>query len=317
MTWLTWRLHRNEVIAGLLLFVGFLAVVGYGVRGVQESWQAVVSGGCTGSQMPADCTRLLTEHHQLQFDWNRLSALLHAIPIVIAAIVALPTLFELERGTVRLAWTQSVTRRSWIIWRLAFALVVTLVVSAVWAVAAAEWREHIFGTRSESFSLQAYALSPVVLIAYGVFALALVLAIGGTIRKAIPAIVLMALLFAGAQFLMATEIRERFAAPVEEISTERERNNESAYGWQIDWSWIDGEGARLTWDEVYEICPIRQSTTEEQRLSCMDENEIRSHVDYHPTERFMRFQITEAVLYLAVSAALLGYFAWRLLRRPA
>ncbi len=314
MTWLNWRLHRNDAIAGVILFAGLIGTMWFGMRTIETDWDALTRAGCLHTNTSQSCQQMMTEFWQTQFNWDRQTGLLHAVPIAIGAMVAIPTLFEFERGTLRLAWTQGLARPQWLISRLGFVFGITVAVAIIWAVVAAEWRERVMRVEPESFGTQAFILSPVVLIAYCVFATALALSIGSIIRKAIPAIVLMGILFVGMQALMTTELRENLQTPVEETGNIGAFSDQANAGWQVDWAWLDAGGDRVPIDTVYMTCSTPNETAFQE---CVNDYGFQQWVAYQPAERFRQFQLIEAAIYLGLSAALVGLFSWRVLRRPA
>ena len=82
---------------------------------------------------------------------------LNLIPGVIGVALAAPLLLELESGTYRLAWTQSITRRRWLAFKLGTA-VLTAVLAAVAMTALVTWwrtpLDHLHGRIENVFDFE-------------------------------------------------------------------------------------------------------------------------------------------------------------------
>jgi hypothetical protein len=140
MIWVTWRQHRAQAIACLAVFCAlavFAIIVGAWMRstfssdGIPACLARSGGAGC-----PADITSFVNkfDHGFTQV----ISVPLLAIPGLLGIVVGAPLLgAELERGTWRLAWTQTVPRTRWLAAKLGlvtgglivFGVVVTAVIS--------------------------------------------------------------------------------------------------------------------------------------------------------------------------------------------
>ncbi len=318
MTWLTWRLHRTEAAIGILLFTGLILTMVFGMRSVDTAYDAARDGGCFGSSQSPLCGEKLDNYFNRASTWDTLTALLHGIPIAIAALVAIPTLHELERGTHRLAWTQSVSRRRWSLSRIGFALGIATLVAVIWAFWAERWREDVLRIDGTSFGLNAFPLFPAVLIGYILFAVALVLAAAVVVRRLVPALSLLAVGFAGMRIFTSLVLRERYRSPIEATSVDG-FNARYDNSWFIDESWLNRAGERISWNQVDQTCFLgtsgQHSDTAYQQ--CLTDNGLRYFRAFHPIDRFYQFQVIETALYLGLAAGLLAFAYWWLTRRSA
>src|SRR5580700_4953026 len=99
MMWLTWRQFRAPAALAAAA-LGVMALL----LGITNTHPATVSSG------------FMTHYHLLQF----LSTGLVAVPALIGAFWGAPLVArELESGTYRLAWTQSITRTRWLASKIA------------------------------------------------------------------------------------------------------------------------------------------------------------------------------------------------------
>src|SRR6201999_1065624 len=62
------------------------------------------------------------------------------VPGIIGALLAAPFVLDLEQGTYRFAWTQSVTRRRWLATKLGLAVLAALVAAVALIVLVTWWR---------------------------------------------------------------------------------------------------------------------------------------------------------------------------------
>jgi hypothetical protein len=114
MTWVSWRLQRTETLiaAGILALIAAL-LVPTGIT-MASAYHHDGLAACLGANPSYSCNQAIVGF-QLRFrplfallDWFTL------IPGLIGVLLAAPFILELENGTYRLAWTQSITRRRWI-----------------------------------------------------------------------------------------------------------------------------------------------------------------------------------------------------------
>ncbi|HZU79625.1 MAG TPA: hypothetical protein VE991_06885 [Acidimicrobiales bacterium] len=119
---------------------------------------------------------------------------------------------ELETGTFRLAWTQSVMRRRWLSTRLGVGAAVGLVVTGVVTVAVVLWAstiDRVFATPFATFDQRG-----VVPLAYLVFAFALGVLCGVVIRRTVPAMFATLVGFVAARVVVYKWVRPHLLAPL-------------------------------------------------------------------------------------------------------
>src|SRR5262245_44635235 len=120
MTWLTWRQFRSQtwVTVGALIVVGVALLAA--AKAVADLYTASGAAAChTG------CESVIENFlQQAQSGWtgviyNAGIGLLYVLPGLIGAFWGAPLVArELEAGTHRLAWNQSVTRTRWLLTKL-------------------------------------------------------------------------------------------------------------------------------------------------------------------------------------------------------
>lgn len=131
----------------------------------------------------ADSDELSSGYRSLQL----LGTALVGVPAFIGAFWGAPLVArELEAGTHRLAWTQSVTRRRWLATKLAIAGAIAVVVSGVFSLLFTWWSLPFdrLGNRIGTANFGQRGIAP---IAYALFALVLGTLLGTVIRRTQPA----------------------------------------------------------------------------------------------------------------------------------
>jgi hypothetical protein len=118
MIWVTWRQHRAQAIACLallLVLAAFAVAVGTWMR---TTFSDDGLPGCLARTGGAGCPAAITsfvDEFSHGASSTAISLPLIAIPGLLGLIVGAPLLGqELERGTWRLAWTQTVPRARWL-----------------------------------------------------------------------------------------------------------------------------------------------------------------------------------------------------------
>jgi hypothetical protein len=122
MIWVTWRQHRGQAIACLALFcVLAIAAIAIGAW-MRSTFSHDGLGACLARSGGADCPQTITSFVK-EFSGGVTAPLFLAavaIPGLLGAVVGAPLLGrELEQGTWRLAWSQTVPRTRWMVTKLA------------------------------------------------------------------------------------------------------------------------------------------------------------------------------------------------------
>ncbi|MEV4799550.1 hypothetical protein AB0K18_06000 [Nonomuraea sp. NPDC049421] len=319
MIWVTWRQHRAQI----LVTAGFLAVLGVLLLGSGvEAGRYVAEHAPPGCPGPAvacgDLAVALGQRYDAVysvFGWMPLVA-----PALIGAFWGAPLLGrEYERGTHRLAWTQSVSVGRWLAIKLsvlggavvAGGLLLSLMVSL--------WRP-VFRTGIDSAfgNIGVFNMVGVVPAAWWLYAYALGTLAGTMFRRTLPA---MALVVAGVVVTMFTlfQLSDHYAEPARaELTGTVVLPDQDAR--LVRATWVEPSGTEVD-DPSSTGCPRRVDAGQSSRnaeawQACLFGKGYRYAVYYHPPSRFWRFQWTEASILTLASAALVGLAVRRTLRRP-
>ncbi|MGW1344903.1 ABC transporter permease [Kribbella sp. NPDC002412] len=215
MIWLTWRQFRVQflvVAAVIAVAVGFLVVTGPGL---------------------ADDYRRLTTDFIRNLSFERLTpqlyyigqALLYAVPPVVGAFWGAPLIArELETGTHRLVWSQSIGRRRWLATKVGFAGLSAIAITAVLSLAVTWWSDPIddainAGQDSNTYLPRmfppVFSARGLVPIGYAAFAFALGVAVGLVVRRTLVALAVTLAAVILVQILTPTLIRPHLMAPTD------------------------------------------------------------------------------------------------------
>jgi hypothetical protein len=189
VTWLTWRQFRVPALvslAALLLLAILLAITGvhlHHLYGTYKSQMAAcqVSGGNCGSLTDS----FLAHYHHL---YQYLGTLVVAVPGVIGVFWGPPLLArEVETGTFRLAWTQSVTRTRWLAIKLGLVGAAAIVTAGLLSLMVTWWSSPVDHVNMDRFASEIFSERGLAPIGYAVFAFALGATLGLLIRRTLPA----------------------------------------------------------------------------------------------------------------------------------
>jgi hypothetical protein len=216
MAWVTWRQHRHQLLIGLALIV-FLALAAL-VTGLpmRTAYQREALSSCLPPTARSGCD-IIVRHFQSEFGSRvDIARYLILLPALVGMFVGAPLLArELEHGTHRFAWTQSVTRRRWLLSKtLLLALAVTL--SAVVLSAIVTWWRQPFDGLEGRMSPSGFEIQGLVVPAYALFALTLGVLAGAALRRSLAAMSLTLAAFVAVRLAVATFLRPRYEAPEHE-----------------------------------------------------------------------------------------------------
>ena len=275
-----------------------------------------------------------------------LSGLLLAVPAVIGSFWGAPLITrELETGTHRLVWTQSVTRTRWLAVKLALvggvALAVTAASSAALTWAAAPF-DDLQGSRFGALTFGSRNLAP---LGYAVFALVLGTVIGLIVRRTLPAMALTIGVFAVLQVAVPFALRPHLMPAVERsvpvnATTLSEVNGlgfigapppEPGEAWdpsttvvvdsyQVPGGWMLTSQVDMLQSNGERVSPaqampcFQRSGGPTGTGACLEQQDLHFDIAYQPAARYWPFQGIETAGF-GLLAALLAAFAFRRIPR--
>lgn len=319
MLWLTWRQHRTQVLVttallavlGVTLLVNGLSAAGFAAQNPPPATDCM-------SDVSA-CVTYTRGMMGLMWSVGDILALLPLLaPAMIGAFWGAPLLAgEFERGTHQLTWTQSVTRRRWLIAKIGgLGAAVTLGGLALGATVNAWLTVFDAPAFPVNYLGQSwFRLVGVLPAVWWLSAFVLGVALGALFRRTLPAmgvtLAVCAVVFFGLRVAPPF-----YATPERAVQTTVAGNSVPDDSMIVDDFWTDGSGTRLTSQNVELAlavpCGTDPGTTE--YATCSFRQGYRQTVEFHPESRFWRFQWTEAGILLIPTLALGGIVVRRTLR---
>ena len=151
-------------------------------------------------------------------------ALVLVVPVLIGMFWGAPLVArELETGTFRLAWTQSVSRLRWLLVKLGLVGLASAAVGGLLSLMVSWWFSPIDKVNANRFSPAAFGMHGFVPAGYALFAFALGATTGLLFRRTLPAMAVTLVGFVAARVAVAEWIRPHFMSPVTKRSHQPER----------------------------------------------------------------------------------------------
>jgi hypothetical protein len=344
MIWLTWRQFRVQAISGAAALAA-LAIT-FAVTGPHLAALSDASGlaTCHGK---ASCGALADGFfNQLNADHTYpVLYLIGTMAVLIApAIIGLfwgaPLIArEIETGTCRLVWSQSVTRNRWLAVKLGVTGVAAMATAELLCLMQSLWAAPIgraAGLAGTASLLSSGSLNPIVFATHGItpmgyaaFAFALGVATGVLTRRVIPAMAITLAIFAAIQIAMPLWIRPHLIPPRHAVLPLASVNLQSLGSsgdkplvgvarmdaepdaWIISSGPVDVSGHAATTSPP--VC--NKASSPGGFEGCLTSHGIRAGVTYEPASRYWAFQGIETGIFIALAGVLAGFCSWQVSRR--
>ena len=315
MTWLMWRQHRLQVlIGGALLAFACVILLITGLQFANE-YQSTGVAACVA-------------HHLICIDtWNAFHDFfsrtiapqvvwLYGLPLLLGMFVGAPLLAgELEQGTHRLVWTQSITRLRWLWVKLGALIGVTLLIFAGLTALMAWWSGPVNAALGPWATYDWQGMAP---IAYALFALALGIAVGTLVGRNVAAIAMTIAGFAALRLAVEFVARPRFLPPLRSSWSFGQPDPRLLAG---DLTTYEGVGtpSGQSLQSIAQLCgnpkselpgSVTISTGDAAFNQCMSAHGVVSYALYQPADRFWLFQGLESAIFVLLALALLVLTVW-------
>jgi hypothetical protein len=324
MIWLTWRQFRAQaavVGCALAILVVTFAVSGahvrhlYSTRGAEFLKRA--DNDSTASTLYIVGTLVLL-----------------AAPAVIGAFWGAPLVArELDTGTHRLVWNQTITRHRWLAAKLAVVGAAAMAATGILSLALTWWAAPIDQAGDNSITSAAPVgflfprLSPVAFsargiapVGYAAFAFVLGVTLGVITRRILAALALTSVVCVAAEAAESLWIRPRFIAPEHVVTTITHDNllNATTVNIHEPGAWITSTDiVNISGHPVGNVslsdwmkCIPGPGTTDQGCFDRLAALGYRARVSYQPGSRFWAFQWYDTALFLALAIVLTGLCAW-------
>jgi ABC-type transport system involved in multi-copper enzyme maturation permease subunit len=353
MIWLTWRQARAQaamMAAALALLAAILALTGPNLADDYSSGIAACtteSGGCSRFVQ-----QFFQDHHG---PFLAVTAVVLVLPALIGLFWGAPLIArELEAGTHRLVWNQTITRTRWLAVKLGLVGLAAITAAGLGSLAVTWWSDPIDKTAVNDFPRMAPLLFDargIVPIGYAAFAFALGVTVGMLVRRALPAMAITLAVFIAVQIAMPLLVRPHLIAPKRSTIEITASNLDGLRGrpgtgpteailrapdtgaltgaWLLSSQAIDASGHASDTIPLSGVgaCAQPQRGPAQQPVGAKPGAELsacfaemkrlgyRQQLTYQPASRFWAFQWYETGIYTALALALSGFCFWRLRHR--
>jgi ABC-type transport system involved in multi-copper enzyme maturation permease subunit len=303
VTFLLWRQHRQHLAvaaAALAALAVLLLTTGVSLNGTYHSALATCHAD-------GDCGSLGDSLFKTNWDQFLIVVVTFtiAVPALLGVFWGAPLVArEIEDGTIKLLFTQTVSRRRWFAAKAA----TMLAAGALWGAAIAAL---VIG----HFDVQ--GIAP---IGYAVFAVALGIACSAWIRRTLPAVAVSLTGFTAVRFAIAYGLRAHYLPPVvRDIPFGTHVRTGTGSAWFVSNTLMNpaGQSTGGRVDLHSSGCPIPAPGGSSATANCLARLGWHYHVAYQPSGRFWPFQGIETGIYLVLAAALVGAAYTVIVRRDA
>jgi hypothetical protein len=314
MAWVTWRQHRAQLLtAGAFVVVIAIAALVTSLP-VRDAYHRQALSSCLPPAARPGCD-LLVSHFRSEFgSLVQVGRYLFLLP-ALALLVGAPLLArEFEHGTFRLAWTQGVSRRRWLLSKTAF-LAASVVVAAAIVGAIAVWWRQPFDQVEGRIMPSAFDVEGTVVPAYTFFALAAGVLAGLVLRRTLAAISLAAAAFVATRLGVEKLLRPHFLSPLHRVASSTSPSAH-ARDWVFDDKLVDGVGRRITSarEDLAVVHAQHAGIDAHQYLASLGWRRV---ITYQPAGRFWTFQAIETSIFVLLGVAAIMAAVLLLRRRPA
>jgi hypothetical protein len=310
MIWVGLRQQRTEtlVAAGILILLAVLLVP----TGLQmtSAYHHDNLSSCLGDTTSFACGASIRSFMSRFAAIGALTSWLTLLPGLVGVLLAAPFVLEIENGTYRLAWTQSITRGRWVAGKLAIALCGSILFSLAFTLLVTWWRTPF--TRLEGrMDTSVFDSEGIVVFGYTLFALGLVLAIGILWRRAVPALLVGFGLYIVTRVFVDTWLRQRLVTPVS--ATWSSAGPEPA-GLGRAWVLSEWPSDKLGHAIPSPIGPCIGSFGGHAKAiipNCVARRgEGFTHTVFQPASHFWPIQLIETGIFGGIALALVAFAAW-------
>ena len=291
MIWVSWRQHRGQAIACLALLAALAVYAVIESTSMRTAFGNDDLAGCLARSQGTACPAAVSAFTG-QFG-SEVNIAFWSVTLIVPGLIGVLVggsliARELEYGTWRLAWSQTVPRARWLAVKLALVTGGLIVLGAAMT-AVITWYRAPMDRLTGHLEHNIYDFEGLVLTAYILCAFGFAVLAGLLLRRSIPAMVAAFIPWLAIRLVVEFLLRPHFMTPLTATV-----NCTRGCGMGIGF--------------------VPQATGRIGDLVLSINGNV---VTYQPADRFWSFQFIEAGIFAALTAAALGATIWLLHRRPA
>jgi hypothetical protein len=336
MIWMTWRQFRVPALTGggvLLLLLAGLAATWTQVTGLAG---AAGYDGCQTDACAAAAANFLDLlQPELANEIHKAVILLLVLtPVLLGIFWGAPLVArELETGTYRMVFSQSVSRGRWLLTKLAVGGLAAALGAGLLSLVLFRWAHLIDAASADRLNPLVFAARGIVPVGYALVAFVIGVTVGLLVRRTLPAMAVTLLVVAGLQLAGPFLIRPALASPVTETVP---LNLDGRFGLSMDGStkelqvhvepdirgvWVlenqvvtaDGTAFKAVTDPA--LCGPDAPRDHETCPGWLREQNLSQKLVYVPGEQFWTLQWREFGLLVALAGGLSAFSIWWIRRR--
>lgn len=303
MIWLSWRLQRTETFLALGVFAllaAFLVPTGLSMA---DAYRHYGLGACLSVPDSSHCQDGIGAFRTRFQSLSDTATWFTLLPGLLGVLLAAPFVSDLEHGTYRLGWTQSVTRGRWLLGRLGLPVLTALLASGG-LIALFTWWRAPMAQLDGRIENGIYDTTGTVVIGYTLFALGLALALGAVWRRVAASMTVAFVTYFAVRILVDYKVRDHLVAPVRATwrGAHQPANFENAHVITMTGS-VNG----------HQILAGGGFFGGGAKLAAPSLAHAVFHATYLPVSDFWPLQLTETALFAGTALLLIGFAAWRVL----
>jgi hypothetical protein len=322
MTWLTWRQQRIQTYVGAAVLAAFaVLMVITGLQMASQYHDAIAA--CTATHSCVNQGGLFLGNRAVGF----LVIMTLGAPVLVGLFWGAPLIAaELETGTTRFAWMQSVTRKRWFGVKAGWALVAAVVWGGVISGLVTWWSGPNNALHRDAFNPGRFDIMYITPVGYALFAMALGICAGVLLRRTLPAIAVTLAGFIGVRAAIALWLRPHYMHAVTTTYSVLGGYTPAGSYWQL------AQGIRTPGGQVVpqpnglaafnipsdylpRACAALTQRGSHITPSCRAALDgFRGFITYQPASRYWAFQGIETGIFIALAAILVTVAAVVLLR---
>ncbi|OXM68207.1 ABC transporter permease [Amycolatopsis vastitatis] len=328
MIWVSWRLHRAQLMTMLGVLVVGAGVIALLRSNMLDDLASTGLASCVSQTLdkcsPAGAAKSFAEAWSTPFDVAR--AAIICLPALIGVFVGAPLFArELEQGTHVLAFTQSVSRTRWMFGKLVVALTPALVLLIVlqslvsWWLSAAGILGPFMNGPFTAFNFGIEHVSPV---GYALFAFALGTFLGVATRRTLVAMTGGLAAFVVVRLALSGLVDRLVPAQRLEVTPDQPVTVYQDGSLVIGDGWLDAAGQPVSEDKaqvLIQACksaPGGAANTQEAYLACLPQSGLaKRYADFIPESQAWQVHLVDVAIFGGVAVLLLAGTAWVLRRQ--
>ena len=340
MMWLTWRQSRTHMLVIFAALVAIAVVLGSTGPHLTQLFQSDIAACLAQSGNNAcsnDTLNAFADNYALL--QHLLGDALIAAPGLIGAFWGAPLVAsELEAGTHRLIWNQSVTRTRWLAIKVGLIGLASAVAAGVFSLMLTWWSSPLDRVNANRIAPTVFDQRGIDPIGWAIFAFALGVTAGVLLRRTLPAMATTLALFTTARIVWPLFIRQRLLPPKHQAvsvgtapfdwvgvsagpNSPMEVHISQPGAWILSERTVNAAGHQVPGSVLFPLCPPTADGAGLKHApdSCFIQHLIqlgynRTLLTYHPAARFWPLQWMETGI-LTTVAVLLGVFCYSRIRR--